>query len=159
MKTSPTFPRFGVWSSVRSDVVMCWCRCQFLLLYSATGNMCATLSYFTLAFIFVCTVFLSRAENGTDSYTTSSPFLILPLATTTATTTVADSYISDLTENIVDTDPFGAFKGLYSECITYLSYPCFQRKLVVFLDRLDKKKNINLYGNFIYFLHCNLVND
>ncbi|XP_018909939.2 uncharacterized protein [Bemisia tabaci] len=46
-------------------------------------------------------------------------------------------------------DPSLAFNGIYSDCVLQLSFPCFQRKLLVFFDRLGRMKAFNVLGNFL----------
>lgn len=88
-------------------------------------------------------------QNDTDFYTNTPIYLIKPL-------TVAPSPVIVTTPQPLERSepsPYSAFNGIISECLYYLSYSCFQKKLLVFVDRLDKKRNINIYGtNILYFI-------
>lgn len=49
----------------------------------------------------------------------------------------------------IDEDPNTALTGVYSDCLMNLSFPCLQRKILVFLDRLGRMAKFNLIGNFL----------
>ncbi|XP_054275153.1 uncharacterized protein LOC128994551 [Macrosteles quadrilineatus] len=49
----------------------------------------------------------------------------------------------------IDEDPNTALSGVYSDCLVNLSFPCLQRKILVFLDRLGRMAKFNLIGNFL----------
>lgn len=49
----------------------------------------------------------------------------------------------------IDEDPNTALTGVYSDCLVNLSFPCLQRKILVFLDRLGRMAKFNLIGNFL----------
>lgn len=49
----------------------------------------------------------------------------------------------------VDEDPNTALSGVYSDCLVNLSFPCLQRKILVFLDRLGRMAKFDLIGNFL----------
>ncbi|CAH0770575.1 unnamed protein product [Bemisia tabaci] len=46
-------------------------------------------------------------------------------------------------------DPAASLDGVYSECLLNLSFPCLQKKIIVFLDRLGRKKQVSLIGDFL----------
>lgn len=46
-------------------------------------------------------------------------------------------------------DPNDALSGVYSDCLVNLSFPCLQRKILVFLDRLGRMARFDLIGNFL----------
>lgn len=49
----------------------------------------------------------------------------------------------------IDEDPNTALSGVYSDCLMNLSFPCLQRKILVFLDRLGRMAKFDLIGNFL----------
>lgn len=46
-------------------------------------------------------------------------------------------------------DPSSSLDGVYSECLINLSFPCLQKKIILFLDRLSRKKQVSLVGDFL----------
>lgn len=62
---------------------------------------------------------------------------------------VQNSYETRLESNELDNFPSDALNGVYVECILGLSFPCLQKKMINFLYKLDKMKNINLIGKSI----------
>lgn len=48
--------------------------------------------------------------------------------------------------------PSDALNGVYTECALALSFPCLQKKLIVFLYKLDKMKSINLIGKTVFLV-------
>ncbi|KAG8328164.1 hypothetical protein J6590_000820 [Homalodisca vitripennis] len=48
-----------------------------------------------------------------------------------------------------DEDPNTALSGVYTDCLLNLSFPCLQRKILVFIDRLGRMAKFNLIGNFL----------
>lgn len=48
-----------------------------------------------------------------------------------------------------DNDANAALNGVYSECLINLSFPCLQRKVLLFLDRLGRMNRFSVLGDVI----------
>lgn len=106
--------------------------------------MCVSIYSFSRLFVFIIIIVqLSVAENDNIIYTPLTP-IVNESYTTVPTFPITPASIPEK-----EVDPYGAFSGFYSECLIRLSYPCFQRKVLVFLDRLDKKRKISIYGKSV----------
>lgn len=46
-------------------------------------------------------------------------------------------------------DPESALSGFYTECLLQLSLPCIQRKMLVYVDRLDRMKDFSIFGGYL----------
>ncbi|KAK9501344.1 hypothetical protein O3M35_012080 [Rhynocoris fuscipes] len=67
----------------------------------------------------------------------------------TATTT-SSARTSSTTSSTTDVeDPNTVLDGLYSECVLSFSFPCIQRKTLLFIERLGRSTVYPLIGNFI----------
>lgn len=62
---------------------------------------------------------------------------------------IKSSYTTRVSIKEANNIPTEALNGVYVECILGLSYPCLQKKMINFLYKLDKVKNINLIGKSI----------
>lgn len=47
------------------------------------------------------------------------------------------------------TDPESALSGFYNECLLHLSYPCIQRKMLVYIDRFDRMKGFGIFDDYL----------
>jgi hypothetical protein len=46
-------------------------------------------------------------------------------------------------------DAESALSGFYTECLLHLSFSCIQRKLLVYVDRLDRMKDFDVIGDYL----------
>lgn len=43
------------------------------------------------------------------------------------------------------------FDGVYSECLLQLSYTCLQRKTLMYIEELNKLKEVTIIGDYVRF--------
>ncbi|RZF49153.1 hypothetical protein LSTR_LSTR008439 [Laodelphax striatellus] len=57
--------------------------------------------------------------------------------------------LSTISNEVEDDDPSSALSGVYSECLIKISFPCVQRKTLLFIDRLSRLDRIPLVGDYV----------
>ncbi|KAG8311573.1 hypothetical protein J6590_040118 [Homalodisca vitripennis] len=72
----------------------------------------------------------------------------------TATTTLAEPLVSTTPVNSADVEelteePGFPLRGLIVECFPHLSLPCAQRKMVVYLDQLNRARSVSVVGDLL----------
>lgn len=118
----------------------------------------STLSWLT-GLLLVVLVHTVSSATSTDSPTTAStPTLEQPL---TSSTTEASPQVK---EEVLPHEPRFPLKDLIIECFATLSLPCAQRKLLVYLDQLNRARSVSILWDFMElvrvstFLPC-CIND
>lgn len=48
--------------------------------------------------------------------------------------------------------PESALSGFYTQCLLHLSFPCIQRKMLVYVDRLNRMKYFGIFGDYLSVL-------
>ncbi|XP_022194058.2 uncharacterized protein LOC111051804 [Nilaparvata lugens] len=56
--------------------------------------------------------------------------------------------LSTVSNEVAD-DPSSALSGVYSECLIKISFPCVQRKTLLFIDRLSRLDRIRIVGDYV----------
>lgn len=84
----------------------------------------------------------SISVSSTDD-TRDSRFLSFSMGSTDSAAAAATNTLQEKQDEIV-TDPSAHLVDIYTDCLMQLSFPCVQRKLLLFLDKLGRMKGERL---------------
>ncbi|KAL5234469.1 hypothetical protein ACI65C_001879 [Semiaphis heraclei] len=85
---------------------------------------------------------------GGEDDTRDSRFLSFTMGSDQATGTVTNSLLQEKQDDPT-TDPSAHLVDIYTDCLMQLSFPCVQRKLLLFLDKLGRMKGFSVLGDLL----------
>ncbi|VVC33473.1 Protein of unknown function DUF1676 [Cinara cedri] len=93
------------------------------------------------------TVFNSSGDEGTDD-SRDSRFLSFSMGSSDSATAAATNALQEKQDE-TGTDPSAHLVDIYTDCLMQLSFPCVQRKLLLFLDKLGRMKGFSVLGDLL----------
>jgi len=85
------------------------------------------------------TIVVYNSTGGEDD-SRDSRFLSFTMGSDQAAGTVTNSLLQEKQDDPTTTDPSAHLVDIYTDCLMQLSFPCVQRKLLLFLDKLGRMK-------------------
>ena len=56
-------------------------------------------------------------------------------------------------------DPDENFNGVYADCFLHMSFPCVQRKTLMYLKQLNNLSEVSVIGDYVKFGKCIILFD
>lgn len=81
----------------------------------------------------------------------------LTSATTTTTLTIVTPRPSSTPLPLYSPEPSFPIVELIVECFAHLSLPCAQRKMVVYIDQLNRAKSVSIIGNLLELIKVRVI--
>lgn len=81
----------------------------------------------------------------------------LTSATTTTTLTIVTPRPSSTPLPLYSPEPSFPIVELIVECFAHLSLPCAQRKMVVYIDQLNRAKSVSIIGNLLELIKVRAI--
>lgn len=54
-------------------------------------------------------------------------------------------------------DPDDNFNGVFADCFLHMSFPCVQRKTLMYLEQLNNLSEVSVIGDYVKFGECLLL--
>ncbi|XP_001947182.2 uncharacterized protein LOC100159162 [Acyrthosiphon pisum] len=93
------------------------------------------------------TIVVYNSTSGEDD-SRDSRFLSFTMGSDQAAGTATNSLLQEKQDDPT-TDPSAHLVDIYTDCLMQLSFPCVQRKLLLFLDKLGRMKGFSVLGDLL----------
>ncbi|KAF0768521.1 Uncharacterized protein FWK35_00014066 [Aphis craccivora] len=87
-------------------------------------------------------------SSSVDNDNRDSRFLSFSMGSDQTAGTVSNSLLQEKQDDPT-TDPSAHLVDIYTDCLMQLSFPCVQRKLLLFLDKLGRMKGFSVLGDLL----------
>lgn len=87
-------------------------------------------------------------SSSVDDDSRDSRFLSFSMGSDQTAGTVSNSLLQEKQDDPT-TDPSAHLVDIYTDCLMQLSFPCVQRKLLLFLDKLGRMKGFSVLGDLL----------